>query len=84
MRTVIIFTLPLLLLPGWAGAEDDESKTSKTVKIEGGKYVGEEHDIEIYDYHSGVYQSVTVYRKPQKADKTQDSAAQPAEQPQKR
>lgn len=84
MRTVIIFTLPLLLLPGWAGAEDDESKAPKTVKIEGGKFVGEEHDVEIYDYHSGVYQSVTVYRKPQKADKTPDSAAQPAEQPQKR
>lgn len=81
MRNVIIFTLPLLLLPGWAGAEDDESKTSKTVKIEGGKFVGEEHEIEIYDYHSGVYQSVTVYRKPQKAEKTQDPAAQPAEQP---
>ncbi len=84
MRIVIIFTLSLLLLPDWAGAEDDESKTSKTVKIEVGKYVGEEHDIEIYDYHSGVYQSVSVYRKPQKADKTQDSVAQSAEQPQKR
>ncbi|OAI12286.1 hypothetical protein A1507_01985 [Methylomonas koyamae] len=81
MKIVTVCLLLLLSLPGLAGAEEDDSKPAKTVKIEGGKFVGEEHEIEIYDYHSGVYQSVTVYRTPQKADKTQEPAAQPAEQP---
>lgn len=51
--------------------EEEATGVTNKLTIERGKLVGEEHEIEIYDYHSGVYQTVTVFRKP----KSQSDAA---------
>ncbi len=67
IRTWVCSTwIALLCLSAIAIADDEDSRQSnKTVHIEQGKLVGEEHEIEIYDYHSGIFHTVTVYRKPE-------------------
>ena len=69
MKGVIVITLAMSLLPAWAKADEDDDPETSTLQIEGGKLIGEKYEIEIYDYHSGTYQTVDVYRKPAKAPK---------------
>lgn len=77
MKNMIAILCVLTLLPNWARADEDDKSVTSTLQIQGGKMVGEKREIEIYDYHSGTYQTVDVYRKPEKASKTpQDTATQ--------
>lgn len=66
MKSIIVITVVMGLLPAWATADEDDKTETSTLQIEGGKLIGEKHEIEIYDYHSGTYQTVDVYRKPAK------------------
>ncbi|MDX8126665.1 hypothetical protein QLH52_05185 [Methylomonas sp. OY6] len=60
-------TLLISLLPAWATADEDDKPETSTLQIQGGKVIGEKHEIEVYDYHSGTYQTFDVYRKPAKS-----------------
>jgi len=62
-----------------AWADDDEKATTSTLTLEQGKVVGEREEIEIYDYHTGTYQSVYVYRKPRESRKPSESLPAPVE-----
>jgi len=42
---------------------EEDTTVIKTEQIQAGKIVNEEHEIEVYDYHTGTYQTVIVYRK---------------------
>lgn len=65
--------LGLMLSVGSVCADDSDSEDNNaitsTLTIEQGKVVGDREEIEIYDYHTGTYQSVYVYRKPGKQSK---------------
>jgi hypothetical protein len=74
-----LLVLGLLSFMGVAWADDDEKATTNTVTIEQGKLVGEHEEIEIYDYHTGTYQSVYVYRKPREPQKPSESLPAPVE-----
>ncbi|CAD6876568.1 hypothetical protein [Methylomonas fluvii] len=63
MKTIIVMTLVIGLLPAWATADEDDKPETSTLQIQGGKVIGEKHEIEVYDYHSGTYQTFDVYRK---------------------
>lgn len=67
-RTLAVLLVPVLL-PRWAAADEDDKALTSTVNIQGGQLVGEKQEIEIYDYHTGTYQTVDVYRKPDKTQK---------------
>ena len=67
----------LMTFMGAAYADDDEKAITSTLTIEQGKVVGEREEIEIYDYHTGTYQSVYVYRKPGEQPKTSESLPVP-------
>ncbi|WP_020481575.1 hypothetical protein [Methylomonas sp. MK1] len=67
MKSIIVMTLVFSLLPASATADEDDTPETSTLQIQGGKLIGEKHEIEIYDYHSGTYQTVDVYRKPAKS-----------------
>ncbi len=71
MKLLIASLFGLLLPLNVVLAEDDESKSTTIITIQDGKFVGEQHEIEIYDYHSGVYQTVNVYRKPAQTPKAE-------------
>lgn len=60
----VIAGLSLLLMPFLILADEEESSNSitRTLTIEKGKLVREQQEIEIYDYHTGTYQTVNVYR----------------------
>lgn len=55
--------VPLMLL-----ADDDDKTVSTTINVQGGKRIKEKQEIEVYDYHSGTYYSVHVYREPENQD----------------
>lgn len=78
MKISIALLVALLFSATSATAEDEDTQPSRTLTIEGGKFIGEEKEIEIYDYHTGTYQTVTVYRKPAQDDK-QPAVKLPAE-----
>lgn len=67
----------LLLLSDGALADEDDRAEISTLQIQGGKMVREKHEIEIYDYHSGTYQTFDVYRKPEIAPKQAAETAIP-------
>lgn len=83
MKNIFFVALLITLLPAWVTAAEDDNPETHTLQIEGGNLIGEKHEIEIYDYHSGTYQTVDVYRKPAKAlkkdlDKTPKQSSEPA------
>ncbi|AMK78890.1 MULTISPECIES: hypothetical protein [Methylomonas] len=67
MKSIIAILFVMSMAPAWAMADEDDKPETSTVQIQGGKLIGEKHEIEIYDYHSGTYQTVDVYRKPAKS-----------------
>lgn len=81
----IIFGLLLCLtLSQYACAESDdtESDNKTTLIIHNGKVISEEHEVEVYDYHTGTFQTYKVYRAPEKelknkASKQPETAAKP-------
>lgn len=78
MKTLVCSTwIALICLPAVAVADDEDKQSNKTLHIEQGKLVGEEHEIEIYDYHSGIFHTVTVYRKPETRKATAPQPPQP-------
>lgn len=78
MKTLVCSTwIALICLPAIAAADDEDKQSNKTLHIEQGKLVGEEHEIEIYDYHSGIFHTVTVYRKPETRKATAPQPPQP-------
>ena len=70
MKKTIAIIATLLLPLHWALADEDDKAETSILQIQGGKMVNEKHEIEIYDYHSGTYHTVDVYRKPEKDLKT--------------
>ena len=54
----LVLWLPLLVF-----ADNDEGAVPTTIEIKAGKLIREKHEIEIYDYHTGTFQAVDVYRK---------------------
>jgi hypothetical protein len=66
MKSILAILFLIGLSPAWATADEDDNRETSTLQIQGGKLIGEKHEIEIYDYHSGTYQTVDVYRKPAK------------------
>lgn len=75
MKSIVVMTLLISLLPAWATADEDDKPETSTLQIQGGKVIGEKHEIEVYDYHSGTYQTFDVYRKPAKSP-NKDTATQ--------
>jgi len=75
MKSIVVMTLLISLLPAWATADEDDKPETSTLQIQGGKVIGEKHEIEVYDYHSGTYQTFDVYRKPAKSQ-NKDTAPQ--------
>ncbi len=57
--------LVLMLMSVVVLADDDDQKVSTTIHVQGGKLIKEKQEIEVYDYHSGTYYSVHVYREPE-------------------
>ena len=57
--------LVLMLIPLTLHADDDDKKMMTTINFQGGKRLKEKQEIEVYDYHSGTYYSVFVYREPE-------------------
>jgi hypothetical protein len=41
--------------------------------IQDGKVISEEHEVEVYDYHTGTFQTYKVYRAPEKKQKDKAS-----------
>lgn len=78
MKNTIAILATLMLLSDWAAADEDDKPVTSTVRIEGGQLIGEKQEIEIYDYHTGTYQTVDVYRKPNKTLKKAPEAAKQA------
>lgn len=64
MKYTVAVVFALMLLPEAAVADDEDTPVTSSVEIHGDQRVGEKHEIEIYDYHTGTYQTVDVYRKP--------------------
>ncbi|OQW71798.1 MAG: hypothetical protein BVN35_15845 [Proteobacteria bacterium ST_bin11] len=77
MKTILGILLVICIFPGWVKADEDNKSETSSMQIEGGKLIGEKHEIEIYDYHSGTYQTVDVYRRPSKTLKKDPDTAAP-------
>lgn len=72
MKIILGFLLCFTLWHfAYAGDEDTESDNKRTLIIQNGKVISEEHEVEVYDYHTGTFQTYKVYRPPEKmqADK---------------
>jgi hypothetical protein len=67
----------LVLMSLGVSAEDTDKLTkTTTINVEGGKLVREKQEVEVYDYHTGTFYSVHVYRE---IDKDKKSAAEPVD-----
>ena len=53
-----------MLVSGFALADEDDKDVTEFVEFQGGKLVKERLEVEIYDYHTGTYYTVDVYREP--------------------
>lgn len=71
----LFFTLILMSLGASAEDADTVTKTT-TINVEGGKLVREKQEVEVYDYHTGTFYTVHVYRE---AGKDKKSAAEPVD-----
>ena len=79
MKYLLAVLSAWLILPVSAGAEQDDDKpVTSTIEVKGGKIAKEKHEIEIYDYHSGTYNTVDVYRKPNAEAKPEAGKAAPS------
>jgi hypothetical protein len=52
---------------------DMDSDQKRTLIIHDGKVISEEHEVEVYDYHTGTFQTFKVYRQPEKKLKEADA-----------
>lgn len=79
MNYLIVVFAALAVLPRPVLAEQDDDKpVTSIIEIKGGKIAKEKHEIEIYDYHSGTYNTVDVYREPKADSKTEAGKAHPS------
>ncbi len=58
-------------------AEDDDTKPVTRREFQDGQLVREKQEVEVYDYHSGSYFSVFVYRETDQAKPESESKNQP-------
>ncbi|MCQ8104617.1 hypothetical protein NP590_10915 [Methylomonas sp. SURF-2] len=72
-----------LLLFGTAFGDDSDTETESSRKLifREGKLILEEHEIEVYDYHTGTMQTFKVYREPEKKAKEAQKAPAPESGP---
>jgi hypothetical protein len=78
MKIILGFLLCSILSHiAYAENDDTESDNKRTLIILNGKVISEEHEVEVYDYHTGTFQTYKVYRAPEK--KPTDKAAQQPE-----
>lgn len=67
MKIIFGFLLCLTLSQyACAESDDTESDNKTTLIIHNGKVISEEHEVEVYDYHTGTFQTYKVYREPEK------------------
>lgn len=64
LKQILAGLFALVLLSETALAEEDDKDVTDFVEIRGGKMVRERREVEIYDYHTGTYYRVDVYREP--------------------
>jgi len=67
----------LMALPLWGYAEEDDNKEVRTFIIKEGKVIREEHEVEVYDYHTGTFQTFKVYREPEADHKAKGDTPKP-------
>lgn len=72
-----ITVLFLMVLPLLSHAEDDDGKQPRNLILKEGKVIREEHEVEVYDYHTGTFQTFKVYREPETGDKAKADAPKP-------
>jgi hypothetical protein len=72
---IILGLMLFLTLSHYAYAEDDDTQSDnkRTLIIQDGKVISEEHEVEVYDYHTGTFQTYKVYRAPEKKQKDKAS-----------
>ena len=73
---IYLFFILVLISLGASAEDADKLTRTTTINIEGGKLVREKQELEVYDYHTGTFYSVHVYRE---TDKDNKSAAEPVD-----